>query len=278
MERILSINECHVEREKLMRQKKVHSKDSRETRFKGRSQKEVELIAAGVAHSFNNLLAIILGQSELGLDSPSDEAICRYAFNQIRQAAFRGRDIVRQLLLYAGPLDPHHGAFHLAPLVRETAELLQVASLCTIQTVLHVDETNDVVEGNAHEIREMLMNICTNAAEVMEGKGGELRIELIDGEYLHADSRETGSQQECLSIKITDAGGGMSGETQKRAFDPFFTTSPDRRSGMGLTVARAIVRRHSGTISFRSSIGEGTTFVVTLPRAAARSSDRSGGR
>ncbi len=233
---------------------------------------EAEIMAGGIAHSFNNLFAIILGHAELALDNLSDEADCARSLKEICHAVMRGRDMVRQLLCYVPPNTERPGeVFHLAELVKETGQAMRALRLFTVEIVQHIDETNDLVRGDASELREMLANLYANAVEAMEETGGELRIELGNEEHSRGDMAEGHELKEYLAIKISDTGRGMDKETRKRAFDPFFTTRPGQRNGMGLTIARAIVRRHSGAIKVHSAVGRGASFTILLPRVRARS-------
>lgn len=231
---------------------------------KAKKAEETKMIVSGIAHAFNNLFTVILGSSELLQYKIPPGATCQNNLREIHKAVFRGTDIIRQLVYYAGLSSGCRHGFHLGKIVRDAVgTALQAPDVPTVEIRFYCDEESDFVFGNSEEVRKMLVGICANAIEAMEGKEGKLLVELSNDKL-----PETGGNHDWkryVVITITDNGRGMNRETQKRAFDPFFTTRPGVRGGMGLAVARAVVARHSGTISVRSRIGEGSSFVIALP-------------
>ena len=232
-----------------------------------RNKAETEKIVGGVAHNFGNLFTIILGHAELAVDNLSQEGLHGHNLEEIRKAVLRGRDVIRQLRSYVRPDNEHlHEVCHLAQLVRETGEVMRTVSLLSVEISSHVDETSDLVRGDATQLREMLTNLYINAAEAMEERGGELRVELGNETHFSRNLLKGYRQKKYLALRISDTGCGMSKETQKMVFDPFFTTKRGERIGMGLAIVRAVVERHSGTVCVRSKLGKGTSFTIALPR------------
>lgn len=232
---------------------------------KPRGTEETRMIVSGIAHTFNNLFAVILGNSELMQNKLSKEAAYQKNLQEIRKAVFRGSDIINQLLYYAGLSDRYYEAIHLGPIVRDAVETLRVSGVPAIENKICCDEDDDLIVGNPSEIHRVLTGICSNALEAMEGKEGELRIELTNDDW-----------KKHVIVVISDTGRGMNRRTQKKVFDPFFTTRPGIRGGMGLAVAQAIVARHSGTITVQSEIDKGTSFMVVFPRAEVSEGLQSG--
>ncbi len=114
------------------------------------------------------------------------------------------------------------------------------------------------VAGNANQMEQVLLNLCINAGDAMEGKGGgtiTVTTEALDGHLAR--------------IRVADTGSGIPAEIVKKIFDPFFTTKPvGKGTGLGLSVSYGIVKDHKGEIDVVSKVGEGTTFTIRIPMAA----------
>jgi signal transduction histidine kinase len=188
---------------------------------------------------------------------------------EICKAVFRGSDIIGQLIHYMEPANRCWEAFNLARLVYDVAEGLRASGVVRVETRFHCDGQAGFVLGNPAEIRTMLLNICTNAVESMEGKDGKLTIELSNDTSFRRSMEDGDSGRRHVVVTIIDNGCGMNRATLERVFEPFFTTKPGVRGGMGLAVARAVVARHSGTISVESEVGQGSSFLITLPEVDA---------
>ncbi|HTS63745.1 MAG TPA: ATP-binding protein [Candidatus Acidoferrales bacterium] len=216
------------------------------------------VLAGGIAHDFNNLLGGTLAYSELaqlkieeGIP-PADE------LRQIREVALRGSEIVRQLMIFAGKEGGTLEPLDISSVAGEMLELLKVS--ISKRAVLQTDLREDLppVFGNAAQIRQVVMNLITNASEAIGDRDGVIRVRT---------ERITAGTATLVRLEVSDDGCGMTPETQRRAFDPFFTTKFAGR-GMGLAVVQRIVRGLGGSIQVQSAPGSGTTIKVTLPCAA----------
>ncbi len=216
-------------------------------------------MAAGVAHSFGNLLVSIQGWAEVLLAGAEDETVRRPA-GAILQAALDGAEAVRRLQDYAhfqqrttvGPVDVNavvQDALEFArPRWRPATVRPQIAY------ALDVDlQPVPPVLGNAAELREVLLNLIFNAIDAMPA-GGRLGIATRAGQGL-------------ATIAVSDTGGGISPELQRKIFEPFFTTKGTGGTGLGLAIAASIVERHGGRIKVSSAPGVGSCFTVELPAA-----------
>jgi len=126
-----------------------------------------------------------------------------------------------------------------------------------IQILREFDGRLPPVRGMAGQLTQVFVNLFTNAAHAMAAEGGELRIAM------HADI-----SQHTLTVEIADTGTGINEDDMPQIFEPFFTTKTDGRgTGLGLSIVRGILDAHSGTIHASSSVGEGTSFSLTLPLA-----------
>jgi PAS domain S-box-containing protein len=223
-------------------------------------------LASGVAHDVNNLLAAVLGRSELARleveRGQIDPARLLEALKQIEQAAEDGARTVRRIQEFARVRnDADVGVVDLAKLARETIDLTRPSWRDTAQAGGHaiaveVDlEPNLLVAAEPLELREVLTNLILNAVDAMP-HGGRLRLA----------GRRTGAM---VQVDVSDTGIGMSRAMSRRVFEPFFTTKVEGGTGLGLAVCYGIIRRRGGHLTVSSIPDGGTTFTMDLPFAGA---------
>jgi PAS domain S-box-containing protein len=230
------------------------------------------VLAGGIAHDFNNLLMGVLGNAGLALSELPSDSSARATVEQIETAALRAAELTNQLLAYAGkgrfvvePLD-------LSRLVEEMAHLLSAA--ISKKAVLRYDLAEELpaVEADATQLRQVAMNLITNASEALGDDSGLITVRTgvmeADRAYLAGtwagDALEPGPY---VYLEVADTGGGMDEETRARIFDPFFTTKFTGR-GLGLAGVLGIVRSHEGAIRVETEPGRGTTVTVLLAGTA----------
>jgi two-component system, cell cycle sensor histidine kinase and response regulator CckA len=235
------------------------------------------VLAGGIAHDFNNLLGGILAEAEL---TEGDLPVGSPAVNEIqriKQSALRGSEIVRELMIYAGEdRAALYEAMDVSRLVAEMLELLKVS--ISKHAVLRMDLGDNLphVQGNAAQIRQVVMNLIINASEAIGEKEGVITVttaQASDGVNL-ASNGVTALQQadEYVRLEVSDTGCGMTEAFKAKVFDPFFSTKFAGR-GLGLAVVQGVVRAHGGAIRLMSAPGEGTTFQVFLPCAPQRTAE-----
>ena len=229
----------------------------------------VGTLAGGIAHDFNNILAAILGFTELAIDdAPEGSPIERYMTNVLK-AGIRGRDLVRQILTFSRKSEYERKPLALAPLIKETFDLLRASLPTTIEMALNIKTSADMVLADATQMQQVLMNLCKNAADAMRATGGRLEIGLADTLFtenglLPGSDMRPGTY---LALTVSDTGPGMDEAVQKRIFEPFFTTKEiGQGTGLGLAVVYGTVKAHHGAITVSSEPGLGSTFTVYLPR------------
>jgi signal transduction histidine kinase/ActR/RegA family two-component response regulator len=224
-------------------------------------------MAAGVAHDFNNRLAVVLGQAEFTIaqldDGQLGPAEIRRRLLTIQAAALEGAETVRRLLEFTRAT-PHPGAVEPLDIEELFAAVLRVAEPRwkdeahargrPIEVVTDLRPVPPLL-GNAAELREVLVNLVFNALDAMP-EGGSLTV-----------SARCESDAVCLAVR--DTGVGMPEEVAARVFEPFFTTKGPQRSGLGLSVSYGIVRRYDGNFTVESRPGRGATFTVRLPLRSA---------
>jgi len=211
-------------------------------------------MAGGVAHDFNNILAAILGRTQLLLRSV-DDAEVRRQLVVIEQAALDGASTVRRVQEFTRlRQDEHFEPIDLGQVLRDVIEFTRPAWMTNAKKhgvnveVRQFLEARQRIAGNASELREVFTNLVLNALDAMP-----------DGGLMLITSQDIG---EAVVVHVRDTGVGMDAETQARVFDPFFTTKPVKGTGLGLSVAYGIVTRHRGTILVESQPGLGTEFVL----------------
>jgi PAS domain S-box-containing protein len=227
------------------------------------------VLAGGVAHDFNNLLVGILGNVDLALMDLEMAAPAREYLSQIELAAKRAAGLAKQMLAYSGKGHFFIERIDFQVLVEEMVHLLK-ASISRL-VILKYDFAKNVpfVEGDADQIRQLIMSLVVNASEALEDRSGVISIctgamecsrAYLAETYLDDDLPE--GTYSCL--EISDAGCGIDSENIARIFEPFFSTKFTGR-GLGLAASLGIVRGHKGAIKVNSEPGKGTTIKVLFP-------------
>ena len=233
------------------------------------------LLAGGIAHDFNNILMAILGNADLALDELSPMSPVRDNIQEIEKAAKRAAELAKQMLAYSG-----RGRFvieqiDIGKLVGEMAQLLEVS--ISKKAVLKYNFASNLpaFDGDAVQIRQIIMNLITNASEAVGEKSGFITLSTgamyCDRAYLDGISEifrtawaEPLPEGVYTYFEVADTGCGMDASTMENVFDPFFTTKFMGR-GLGMSAVLGIVRGHKGAVKINSEVGKGTTFKVLFP-------------
>lgn len=236
------------------------------------SQKAESLgvLAGGIAHDFNNLLVAILGQSTLARAKMAPDHAARRHLEKVVDASERAATLTNQMLAYSG-----RGAFSIAPLhlntlIKQNLQLFRASIEHTIDFRTEFDQDLPLIQADAAQVQQVIMNLIINAAQAVDQLGGKITVStkfetfealdvtslnLIAGQ-LHADAYAV--------VSVKDNGVGMSAETVERIFEPFFTTK-ETGSGLGLAAVLGIMRGHKGGIAVQSDVGVGTQFKLFFP-------------
>ena len=234
-----------------------------------RQSRKVEAIgrlAGGVAHDLNNLLSPILGYAEMLVNdlAPGDER--RGFAEEIVQASFRARELVRQLLAFGRkqtlkyrPMDVNRTVQGLQTLLRRTIRE-------DIEIVTALEPAVPSVEADVGQIEQVIINLSVNAQDAMP-QGGRLILETGAVRVEEGDeaARRGVGPGECVLLTVRDTGSGMDEETLERIFEPFFSTKGVLGTGLGLATVYGIVKQHGGDIVVESEAGKGATFKIYLP-------------
>jgi PAS domain S-box-containing protein len=229
------------------------------------------VLAGGIAHDFNNILTAILGRLSL-LEGrvKGDRSTAHLAEAEL--AVKRAADLCRQMLVYAGKGRAQIGPIDLSRLVDEMGRMLEVSVGKQVELRRELAVDLPPIEGDASQLRQVVMNLITNAAEAIGTRPGHvvLRTRQIAGQDLPTARFVTGppaGASAYLLIEVADDGSGMDETTRHRMFDPFFTTKFTGR-GLGMSAILGILRDHHGALTVESEPGLGTTVGVYLPAIA----------
>ena len=225
--------------------------------------------ASGIAHNFNNIIGAILGYSEMAAAEIGADAKSARHLAEIQRAAERGRDLVDSILTFGRRSDARTSLVSAPALLEETASLLRTTLPAAVELVVSDAPSDLAVFGESAQLQQIILNLCKNAAQAMEGSG---RIDIVaDAQDLHqprALSHGELAPGRYVRLVVSDNGPGFSEEVARRLFEPFFTTRPGG-TGLGLATVREIVRDHEGAINVVSTPGQGSRFEAWLPAAAA---------
>jgi two-component system NtrC family sensor kinase len=219
-------------------------------------------LAAGVAHQLNNPLGTILLFSDIVLQDMPEDTQGRKDMQMIAQEAHRAKEIVTALLNFARQQKVWAQPTALDAMLHELIERArQQPTYERIQIVEQIASDLLQIEADPAQLPNVFVNLMDNAADAMP-EGGTLTIQA-----------DLSQDRQSVVVQVKDTGYGIRPENIKQVFSPFFTTKPlGQGTGLGLSIAYGIVKVHHGTIQVKSQIGEGTTFVITLPVHLPKSS------
>jgi PAS domain S-box-containing protein len=235
-------------------------------------------LAGGIAHDFNNILASVLGNTALAKEDAGDNQLVHASLDEIQKAGARARDLVQQILSFSRRQPTSLKPILLVGVIEESVRLLRSTLPPRIRIESHIGKCLPAVLADATQIEQVVINLCTNAAQAMAARNGHIQIRLAEVKLDDAFARrnENASLADlCLErpgrglmLTVEDDASGMDAATCARIFEPFFTTKPvGEGTGLGLSVVHGIVKAHHGVVWVNSAIGYGTTFNIVLPSA-----------
>ncbi|MFZ5452553.1 MAG: PAS domain S-box protein [Thermodesulfobacteriota bacterium] len=229
-------------------------------------------LAGGIAHDFNNILAAIQGNVELSLLYLKDESSpdkVKANLQEILQAGKRAQTAVRQILTFTRSIDQQKERVQVRQILHEVLNLIRISLPTTIEINTRINDERGTVLADPTQIHQVIMNLCTNAYQAMQKRGGVLEVSLDSEEV---DEAKAGLSPQLapgsyLRLVVKDNGHGIEPQVLERIFDPYFTTKkPGEGTGLGLAVVHGIISGLGGAILVDSKPGEGSSFQVYLPR------------
>lgn len=228
-------------------------------------------LAGGIAHDFNNLLLPIMGFTELAMSELPPTSQGRENLSQVLKASRRGADLVQQMLAVSRDQPHREVPVAVREVVEEALALLRPGLTAKVNLETDFDEPCPPILGDPSRIHQVVVNLCTNAAQAIGSGHGTVSVAVrheVDGGEPDAPG--------WVAIRVRDDGPGMDEETAGRVFDPFFTTKrPGEASGLGLATVRGIVVSHKGSVSVETWPGRGSEFVVRIPATTGRSAEET---
>jgi len=258
--------------------KKIEENQKNIEKQKHQSQKLETLgtLAGGIGHDFNNILTPIIGYTEIIQQNIMKENPNYKYINEILKGCLRAKDLISQMLSFSRDTEQRKQPLNIIPIVKEALKLLRPSIPRTIKIERKLPDSPPLISADPTRIHQVIMNLCTNGYQAMEGKGGILSIE-VKPIYINQETSEKYLDLEnghYLKLVVSDTGTGIDKETREHIFEPFYTTK-EEGTGMGLAVVHGIVKSHNGRISVYSDDGEGTTFNIYFPIIKSKNNPES---
>jgi len=225
-------------------------------------------LAGGVAHDFNNILAVIMGYCDLTMEKLGPDKVLQDNLETIRSAAGRAVGLTRQLMVFGRRQEVQLVVLDLNNVVKDLNNMLLWLIDENIEMTIVPGKQTGRVKADAGYVGQVLMNLVVNARDAMPN-GGKLFIATnnvtLDEHY--AQSHTGARPGDYVMLSVSDTGTGMTEEVKARLFEAFFTTKPKGKgTGLGLKTCQTIVQQSGGHIDVCSEVGQGTTFKVYFPR------------
>lgn len=265
--RTTKLRQTNAELEAQIRNRRVMEEQLRQSH----KMEAVGTLAGGIAHEFNNVLGIILGNAELALDDTPDWNPAFNSITEIKKASLRAKDVVQQLLSFSRKSEQRQTPIDITVVVKESIQLIRSSIPSSIEIHTRIPGEIAPILADTTQIHQILINLCTNAIHAMSNEDGRLGIAL---DLVHLDHRSDTRFSHLkagpyVRLTVEDNGSGIDPETRERIFDPYFTTKGvGQGTGMGLAVVHGIVKTHNGAIIVDSDLGKGSTFTLVFPVAA----------
>ncbi len=225
-------------------------------------------LAGGIAHDINNILSPIMMHAELAMDDLPPDNPLQDSMREIFSAGERARDLVKQIVTFSRQKIEKKVPLRFSRIVTESLNFLRSTVPATINIQYDNRSCKDTVLADPTQLKQIIVNLCANAAHAMRKAGGSLEITL---DNLKIPSIEAGNVPnlkpgDYLKITVRDSGAGIPEKIIGRIFEPYYTTRKfGEGTGLGLAITHGIVRNHDGDITVESKVDQGSTFTVYLP-------------
>ena len=225
-------------------------------------------LAGGIAHEFNNILGIIIGNTELAIDDVPEWNPAKESLKEIRKASMRAKDVVRHILSFARKTPVQRQPIQINTVMRDSLKLMRASIPTTIEIRQNISCESELILANPTEINQILMNLCTNSVHALSEETGvlEVSLESISLDQDSASQYENVDTGNFVKLTVKDTGEGIDPTIMDRVFDPYFTTKDiGKGTGMGLAIAYGIVKKYDGAIKATSELGIGTVVELLFP-------------
>jgi signal transduction histidine kinase/ActR/RegA family two-component response regulator len=261
----------------LGREQAEREKQTLETQLRHAQRMEaLGTLAGGIAHDFNNILGAILGYAEMALGRLRRDSREWRHVQEVRKAGERARDVVDRILAFSRRTEQRHRPVRMRSLLEETAGLLRASLPPTVTLRIRLPQEEDAVAlGEPARLQQVVMNLCTNAAQAMGSEGViDVALDLVALDHERTLSHGTLAAGRYVRLAVRDSGHGMDAATLERIFEPFFTTkAAGMGTGLGLAMVHGIISDHGGAIDVRSKPGAGSSFEAYFRQVEAPQAD-----
>ena len=238
----------------------------------------VGMLAGGVAHEFNNILAAIIGNTELAMLVAPEAGECREYHERILESSRRARDLVRRILSFSRSHEPARNKVRINDELSKAFALIRATLSSNIELRLETEPDLPDVPIDVNQLHQVLVNLAANAGHAIRPKKGSLTLRTRSAAFSSPRTCAAGTVSAGLHVvlDVIDSGPGIDPAIIGKIFEPFFTTKPvGEGSGLGLAIVRSIVCGHGGGVDVTSRLGSGSTFTLYFPvqpsdKAAAR--------
>ena len=241
--------------------------------FRSQRLENIGMLASGIAHDLNNVLAPIMMAVPMLRENVTGLAD-RNMLDMLDRSARRGAELVQQILSFARGVEGEHKLIQIRHLLADLEKMIRETFPKSIQFQKNIDPNLRPIHGNLTQMHQVLLNLCVNARDAMPN-GGTLAILAENARFeepqvrLHAGVKAG----PFVVLRVVDTGTGIPPELLERIFEPFFTTKePGKGTGLGLATVRGILKNHGGFVEVKSEVGKGTSFRICLPAAEPQSS------
>jgi signal transduction histidine kinase/CheY-like chemotaxis protein len=260
----------------LERERAAAERDILELRLRQAQRMEaVGTLAGGIAHDFNNILGAILGYAEMALLALPTRGRAAGHVRQVIKAGERAQGVTDQILAFSRRGGRARRPVRVQAVVEEAIDLLRASLPATVAMQPRLEAEAAVIQGDPSQLQQVVINLCTNAAQAMDGRGiVETTLDTVELAHAATLSHGTLAAGRYVRFAVRDTGHGMEPAVLERVFEPFFTTKP-AGTGLGLATTYGIVADHGGALNVQSQPGQGSTLEAYLARAELAAADEA---
>lgn len=236
--------------------------------FQTQKMESLGRFASSIAHDFNNILTVITNYADFLTELPDINPVATKYLKNILTSCEKASEITRQLLMFSRGSESNFSKINLNKILEDFKPIIEMSLGKNIALNFNSGVETMMVNGDATQIQQVLMNLVTNAKDALPEKDGKIEVFLsnryLDDEFCNPIPDITPGYYAVITVK--DNGSGIDEETLKHIFEPFFTTKPAQKgTGLGLAICYRIVKQHRGVITVKSSADKGTGFDIYIP-------------